>query len=87
MLKSIGWKIRGIVNGIDLEEWSPEKDKFLDGDGYERYAPDESGLAGKAACKAALQKELGLEVNPKIPLIGKQVFHMFSRICSDRCDD
>ena len=27
-------------------------------------------VAGKAECKAALQKELGFEVNPKTPLVG-----------------
>ena len=26
--------------------------------------------AGKAKCKAALQKELGFDVDPKIPLVG-----------------
>lgn len=27
-------------------------------------------IAGKAECKAALQKELGFEVDPKAPLVG-----------------
>ena len=27
-------------------------------------------FAGKAKCKAALQRELGVEVNPKVPLLG-----------------
>ena len=39
-------KLTGIVNGIDLQEWSPDADVHLDADGYERYAPDASGLAG-----------------------------------------
>ena len=28
------------------------------------------GVAGKAECKAALQKELGFNVDPKVPLVG-----------------
>jgi glycosyltransferase involved in cell wall biosynthesis len=57
-------------NGIDYSEWSPQADAFLDGDGYSRYDPSTPGWrAGKAACKAALQAELGLPVNPDAPLL------------------
>ncbi len=46
----------GIVNGIDYDEWIPEKDGFIP-------APfSASDLSGKAACKAALQKAFGLPV-------------------------
>ena len=31
---------------------------------------DKSCFAGKAKCKAALQKELGFNVDPKVPLLG-----------------
>lgn len=41
----------------------------MQSDGYMNYTAD-SMLEGKAACKAALQKELGLPVNPKAPLLG-----------------
>ena len=70
MLKDHAWKLRGIVNGIDVEEWSPELDPHLTSDGYRRYAPTPAGLADKAACKAALQRELGLPARPDVPLVG-----------------
>ena len=61
-------KLRGIVNGIDLSEWSPEVDPHLGSDGYRTY-----GLAdmdeGKRANKAALQREFGLPENPDVPLL------------------
>lgn len=41
----------------------------MQSDGYMNYSADNM-LEGKAACKAALQKELGLPVNPKAPLLG-----------------
>jgi glycogen synthase len=52
--------LNGITNGIDLDEWDPEFDKHT-------VAPYSSqDLGGKAACKEALQRELGLEVNPDV---------------------
>jgi granule-bound starch synthase len=55
----------GIVNGMDVDEWDPSKDKFLD----VKY--DASTVhQGKAAAKAALQAELGLPVDPSAPLFG-----------------
>lgn len=69
-LRSQGAKLSGIVNGIDTEEWNPMRDPHLQSDGYVNYTPDEAGLAGKAACKAALQQQLGLPVRADVPLIG-----------------
>jgi starch synthase len=54
----------GILNGIDTNEWNPKTDIHLPA----RYSRQD--LAGKAECKAALQKELGLPVEPSIPLFG-----------------
>jgi starch synthase len=54
----------GILNGVDTEIWNPETDKYLPA----RYS--RSDLAGKAACKRALQERFGLEVNPNIPIFG-----------------
>jgi starch synthase len=70
VLREGGWKLNGIVNGIDMEEWNPETDPHLAKDGYMQYTPDAAGLANKAACKAALQKELGLPIRPDVPLLG-----------------
>lgn len=63
------WKLRGIVNGIDTIEWSPQHDVHLTTDGYTNYSL-ETLNTGKPQCKAALQKELGLPVREDVPLIG-----------------
>ncbi len=55
MLRDQAWKLRGIVNGIDYSEWSPQRDPFLRSDGYANYSADDLD-AGKARCKAALQR-------------------------------
>ena len=56
--------LSGILNGIDAGEWDPATDRHL----AERY--DVSSYArGKAACKAALQQELGLPQVADVPLI------------------
>lgn len=57
-------KLNGIVNGIDLDEWNPATDPDIPAN----Y--DIRNLDGKAACKAALQKELGLPERPNVPLVG-----------------
>ena len=54
----------GIVNGADLAEWNPEKDKYIPAR-YSKYS-----LEKKSINKAALQKRMGLSVNPDIPVIG-----------------
>lgn len=57
-------RLVGIVNGIDPEEWNPEKDPDLP-------SPFSSKkLEGKEGSKAALQKENRFKVDPKIPLLG-----------------
>lgn len=63
----------GIINGLDTREWDASKDKFFD----EHYTYRD--LSGKAALKARIQKENGLEVNPDIPL-----FAMISRIADQK---
>jgi len=57
--------VEGIVNGMDITEWDPSKDKFLDTN-YDKTTVE----AGKAANKEALQAELGLPVDPTVPLFG-----------------
>ncbi|KAL4197855.1 hypothetical protein AMTRI_Chr04g190390 [Amborella trichopoda] len=63
------WKLRGIVNGIDTKEWSPELDIHFKSDGYTNYSLN-TLTTGKPQCKAALQRELGLPVRKDVPLIG-----------------
>jgi len=64
VLRSRGADLRGILNGIDFDEWNPATDPHLPA----RF--DGQDLSGKAACKAALQREVGLPVSPKTPLYG-----------------
>ena len=57
-------KFRGILNGIDVNEWNPETDHLIPA----KY--DKDNMAGKRACKLALQREFGLPVKPKTPIFG-----------------
>lgn len=55
----------GIINGVDYDEWNPATDKYL---GPGRY--DVANVSvGKAACKADLQRRLGLPERPDVPLL------------------
>jgi starch synthase len=54
----------GILNGIDDTVWTPEADPHI-------AAPfSAKDLSGKALCKAALQREMGLPERPDVPLVG-----------------
>jgi starch synthase len=55
--------ISGILNGIDEAAWDPGTDEEL----VNRFSP--SDLARRVTNKKALQKEMGLAVNPEIPLL------------------
>jgi starch synthase len=54
----------GIVNGIDYEEWNPERDPYIPA----TYAKDH--LENKKACKVALQEAFGLPSKESVPLVG-----------------
>ncbi|MBE1300274.1 MAG: glycogen synthase GlgA [Alteromonadaceae bacterium] len=56
--------LTGILNGCDYSQWDPATDKELPAN---FHAED---ISGKAICKEELQKAVGLEVNPNVPLIG-----------------
>jgi starch synthase len=57
-------RLSGIVNGVDYSCWDPRIDPHI----AARYGPDD--LSGKAVCKRALQKEMGLAEGPATPLFG-----------------
>ncbi len=55
----------GIVNGIDLSVWNPATDPAIP-----HHYNKVNLKANKAKDKADLQRELGLEVNPNVMLVG-----------------
>ena len=64
VLANAGWKLTGITNGIDTGVFNPETDPALPA-----HYNAQTFLDGKAICKAELQKEVGLPVNPNVPLM------------------
>ena len=64
ILANAAWKLTGITNGIDTNTFNPETDPALPA-----HYNAESFAVGKAACKAALQDEVGLPVSPDTPLM------------------
>ncbi|MDR7543213.1 MAG: glycogen synthase GlgA [Armatimonadota bacterium] len=54
----------GILNGVDYSQWDPAVDPHIPA----RYTP--ADLRGKATCKAALQREVGLPPEASTPLVG-----------------
>jgi len=55
--------VSGILNGVDPQVWNPARDSAL------ATCYDASRLDGKAACKAALQREAGLDAVADAPLL------------------
>ena len=65
-LRSLGDRYLGIINGIDTELWNPATDSQIPA----RYSA--ADLAGKAACRAALCTELGLDPSgPLFAMVGR----------------
>jgi starch synthase len=54
VIRHHGYKLSGITNGIDARIWDPQGDPAIPA----HFSAED--LAGKRACKAALQKECGL---------------------------
>lgn len=53
----------GILNGIDTEVYNPASDEYL----LAQFAAED--VSGKALCKQAVQAELGLEQDERVPLL------------------
>ena len=64
LLSFISGKTRGILNGIDTESYNPATDQAL----VENFNADT--VATRKVNKAALQKELGLKIDPEVFLMG-----------------
>ena len=81
--------LRGIVNGIDYEEYNPETDPAI----FKHYNA-KNFRKEKIKNKTALQEELGLEVNPKIMMVGmcsrltdQKGLDLVSYVMDDLCQD
>ena len=64
LLRARSASVTGIANGVDYEEWSPEKDRFIP---HKFSATD---LVGKAANKKHLLETLKFSYDETAPLIG-----------------
>ncbi|MGI5899729.1 MAG: glycogen synthase GlgA [Christensenellales bacterium] len=73
LIRSRSKDLYGIINGIDMDLYNPLTDKNL------AYNYDESSFEKKKENKMALQKELGLDVDPDIPMIS-----MITRLSSQK---
>lgn len=54
----------GILNGVDYDDWSPERDRYLPA----RYSA--ADRRGKEVCKQALVESLGLPYRAGVPVMG-----------------
>lgn len=89
LMRARSGDLRGIVNGIDYEDFNPETDKYLEFPYNAMNYRKE-----KVKNKRALQKELGLEVNDKIMMIGivsrltdQKGFDLISYVMDEICQD
>ena len=64
ILSDHAWKLTGITNGIDTNTFNPATDKALPA-----HYDAETFATGKAACKKALQAEVGLPTAGDTPLL------------------
>ncbi|MGH7424115.1 MAG: glycogen synthase, partial [Candidatus Methylomirabilales bacterium] len=64
VLRQRAGDLSGVLNGVDYQDWNPRTDPYLVG----TYSPE--NLAGKAACKRAIQEMVGLPTRAAAPLLG-----------------
>jgi len=58
------YKLHGILNGVDYEEWSPAVDTLIP------HTFDSDDMSGKGLCKSALQQTFNVPQRAEAPLIG-----------------
>ena len=63
-IKAHSYKLVGILNGVDYDEWNPKTDKLIP------FNYDVENIEEKVKNKVALQKEMGLKVDEKKCLVG-----------------
>lgn len=64
LINDKAYKLYGILNGVDYDEWSPAIDTLI------LATFDIDDLSGKAVCKKALQKQFDLPQRSDVPVIG-----------------
>ena len=64
LMSFVSGKLSGILNGIDVESYNPETDRYI----AQSFSAET--IENRAANKIALQEEMGLEVNSKAFLMG-----------------
>ncbi|MBQ3104770.1 MAG: glycogen synthase GlgA [Lachnospiraceae bacterium] len=81
--------LRGIINGIDYEEFNPQTDPYI----VHRYSAD-NFRKEKIKNKRALQEELGLDRNDKVFMIGivsrltdQKGFDLIAYMMDELCQD
>ena len=81
--------LRGIVNGIDYDEYNPQKDELIVGN-YDA----EDFRSKKIRNKTALQRELGLTVDSKVMMLGvvsrltdQKGFDLIAKVMDELCQD
>jgi starch synthase len=62
-LRAHSKKITGILNGLDMGKWDPTTDLEITAN----FSP--ANIPVRSANKSTLQNELGLDINPQIPLL------------------
>jgi len=64
LINDKAYKLYGILNGVDYDEWSPAVDTLIP------KTFDMDDLSGKEVCKTALQKQFNLPQRSDVPVIG-----------------
>lgn len=62
-LRNHAYKLSGIVNGLDIDQWNPQTDTSI------AAAYGAGNIAGKKQCKEFLQQQCGLSVSGDTPLL------------------
>lgn len=74
VLQAQSWKVRGILNALDVAEYNPKTDPYI-----AKNFDQRNWRKGKAANKQTLQARLGLPQRPELP-----VFSMITRLVSQK---